>query len=67
LGKEQKVRDAFAVALLVFFLIVAFAGLYMLDRGNRSTFATVASVAGITGGMVAMVVAVLLILGDGER
>jgi small neutral amino acid transporter SnatA (MarC family) len=64
LGKEQKVKDAFAVALVVFFLIVAFAGLYMLDKGNTSTFAIVASVAGITGGIVALVVAVLLILGD---
>jgi len=66
LGKEQNVKDAFAVALLVFFLIVAFAGLYMLDRGITSTFAIVASVAGITGGIVALVVAVSLILSDSE-
>ena len=66
LTEEQKVKDAFAIALLVFFLIVAFAGLYMLDRGNTSTFAIVASVSGITGGIVALVVAVLLILGDSE-
>ena len=66
LGKEQKAKDAFAVALLVFFLVVAFAGLYMLDRGNTSNFAAVASVIGITGGIVALVVAVWLILGDSE-
>ena len=66
LVEEQKVKDAFAVALLVFFLIVAFAGLYMLDRGNTSTFAIVAAVSGITGGIVALVVAVSLILGDSE-
>ena len=66
MGKEQNVKDAFAVALLVFFLIVAFAGLYMLDRGNTSTFAIVASVAGIVGGIVALVVAVSLILSDSE-
>jgi hypothetical protein len=66
LGKEQKLKDAFAVALLVFFLIVTFAGLYMLDRGNTSTFAIVASVAGITGSIVALVVAVSLILSGGE-
>jgi succinate-acetate transporter protein len=66
LGKEQKVKDAFAVALLAFFLIVTFAGLYMLDRGNRSTFATVASVVGIMGGIAALVVAVVLILSDSE-
>jgi small neutral amino acid transporter SnatA (MarC family) len=66
LGREQKAKDAFAVGLLVFFLIVAFAGLYLLDRGNTSSFAIVASVSGITGGIVALVVAVLLILGDSE-
>ena len=66
MGKEQKVKDAFAVALLVFFLIVAFAGLYMLDRGNTSTFAIVASVVGISGGIVALAVAVVLILSDSE-
>jgi succinate-acetate transporter protein len=66
LGNEQKVKDAFAVALLVFFLIVTFAGLYMLDRGNSSTLAMIASVVGITGSLVALVVAVSLIPSDGE-
>jgi succinate-acetate transporter protein len=64
LGKEQKVRDALAVALLFFFLIVTLAGLYMLDRGDRSSLATVLSVLGIVGGILSLAVAVSLILSN---
>jgi small neutral amino acid transporter SnatA (MarC family) len=66
LGREQKVKDVFAVALLLFFLIVTLAGLYMLNHGNRSTLATALSAVGITGGVLSLAVAVSLILSGDE-
>ena len=64
---EQKVKDAFAVALLLFFLIVALAGLYMIDHGNESTLPTVLVAVGFIGGVVSLVIAVTLILGNEEH
>lgn len=63
---KQKVKDAFAVALLIFFLIVMIVGLHSLDRMPTSNIAAVAAVIGIIGAIVSLFVAVPLILSDGE-
>ncbi len=63
---KQKVNDVFAVALLVFFLIVMFVGLYSLERMHSSSIALDVAVVGIVGVIVSLFVAVPLILSDGE-
>ncbi len=63
---EQKVKDVFAVALLVFFLTVMFIGLYSLEHNHSSSIALDASVVGIVGAVVSLFVAVPLILSDAE-
>ena len=55
---NQKAKDAFATALLVFFLGVALFGLYLLGRGDTSNLAIGAAVFGIIGDLLSLILVV---------